>query len=101
MIDPTVGARKLWMVERYETSIAEISSMYAEFEEDFQLFTGSQARHKVHEIWTATHADWKGNIQTGKHFIFIDRIEVYKGDNPYPDLPFVTKYSGFGRITQY
>lgn len=97
MIDPTVGARKLWQVERYETSIAEISSMYAEFEEDFRLFTGSQARHKVHEIWTATHADWKGNIQTGKHFIFIDRIKVFQDDNPYPDLPFVTKYSGFGR----
>lgn len=97
MVDPTVSARKLWFVERYSSSAAEIRSIYARFEEDFRGYTSVTANHLVHELWTADYMAWDGKPVGGKHFVFIDRIMAHKGENPYRDVPFVTKYSGFGR----
>lgn len=97
MLDPTVGSRKLWVIERYEAATADIQDMYAQFEPDFGDFSDSYSRHKVWEFWSATHADYTGKIIDGRHLIFIDEKQVFAGDNPYGDLPYVNKYSGMGR----
>jgi hypothetical protein len=97
MVDPTVGSRKLWIIERYEAATWDIKDMYAQFEPDFGDFSDSYSRHKVWEFWSATHADYTGKIIPGRHLIFIDEKQVFSGDNPYGDLPYIFKYSGYGR----
>ena len=98
MPDPTVGARKKWIIERYETATNEVKEMYAAFNKDFQNLGSDYAKHKVYEIWTADHADWKGAFHKGQHFILIDEKLVNGGDtdSPYPDLPYIVKFSGYG-----
>lgn len=98
MEDPTVGSRKTWIVERYHADVSEVKAMYAKYEMDFRE-QSAWDRHTIHEVWTATRTDWKGKIIQGKHWIFIDKDEssVHEGENPYGDLPYIVKYSGFGR----
>jgi len=96
--DPTVGARKLWIIERYEAVTDEVKDLYAAFEKDFRIIANDYARHRVHEIWTADHADWKGVFHKGQHFVLVDEKLVNEGDtdSPYPDIPYIIKYSGYG-----
>lgn len=97
MVDPTIGPRKLWIVERYNCDISEVRTMYAGYEEELREFP-SYGHFKIHEVWTATHADASGQVHQGKHWVFINDRAVVDGDpNPYGDIPYIVKYSGFGR----
>ena len=97
MADPSIGPRKLWFVERYECDISEIRNQYAGYTDELQGFP-NYGHHKIHEVWTATYADASGEIFPGKHWVFINDQAVVDGDaNPYHDLPYVVKFSGFGR----
>lgn len=97
MMDATLGGRKTWQIERYEAAPADVRNLYAQFVPEWEEFWRATTPRPVHEIWTATRSNYKGEIEEGKHFIFIDRMQVYEGPNPYDDLPYVVKYSGFGR----
>lgn len=97
IVDPSVG-RKLWMIERYQASSDEVTSMYAQWDKDF-VDPRRNRKHKIHEMWTATYATDKGEIVSGRHYIFIDEEFKHEGENPYGFLPYITKYSGFGRET--
>lgn len=98
-VDPTVGGRKTWIVERYESSAMEVRAMYAEFAEEFREYVTVAGSLVVHEVWTATTTDWKGVIHPGHHWVFVDRELANKGDeeNPWGDIPYIVKHSGLGR----
>lgn len=101
LLDPVVGGRKLWLVEMYECSTEEVQDMYAKYEPDFRQVYRFTNKHRIWEIWTATHANWKGEVQEGRHWVFCDERLLNAEDddqtNPYGDLPYVPKYSGHGR----
>jgi hypothetical protein len=95
MEDPTVGVRKLWVIERYHSSIAEVRNTYAiDMPELRDYYSGT---FPIHEVWTATYIDWNGNLVKGKHMVFVNWEVVRDEENPYDELPYVIKYSGFGR----
>jgi len=98
MEDPTVNTRKLWICERYNMSNSEVRSLYSQQVEEFrgQEFWGYNS-YIVHELWTATYRTHAGKLHKGKHWIFINYEKVVEEDSPYDDLPYVLKYSGFGR----
>jgi len=99
IVDPTVG-RKLWLIEQYEASSEEVKNIYAAYEVDFQDRTGgTRHKHRVHEVWTAPWVDWDGTPQEGNHWILVDEEVRHEGVNPYPWLPYIVKFSGFGRET--
>lgn len=95
MEDPTVGTRKLWIIERYRSSLAEVRNTYAIDMEELRDYYGGD--FPVHEVWTATYIDWNGKLIKGKHYVFVNWEVVREEDNPYDELPYVIKYSGFGR----
>lgn len=98
MEDPTIANRKLWICERYVMSNAEVRSLYSQDVEEFrdQNFWGHSS-YNIHELWTATYVDYKGKLHPGKHWVFINYGMVVEEDNPYHNIPYVLKYSGFGR----
>lgn len=96
MEDPTVGPRKLWVVERYQASIAEVRSTYSADVEDLRS-TFWQLEYPVHEVWTATYIGWDGKLHRGKHWVFVNWDMVREEENPYDDVPYIIKHSGFGR----
>ena len=95
MEDPTVATRKLWIIERYNASPEEIRNTYALDSELFRDYW--TASYPVHEIWTATHIDWEGRLHKGHHWVLVNWEVVRDEVNPYDELPYVVKYSGFGR----
>jgi hypothetical protein len=100
MEDPTVSARKLWVIERYELSTSEVQSHYSQEIEEFRLHNRmwwNDGYYKVHEIWTAPYRDHRGKLIKGKHFIFLNYEMVSENDHELTRLPYVIKYSGFGR----
>lgn len=94
--DPTVATRKLWIIERYQSSIAEVANTYSTDVEEFRGYDWYQDV-PVHEVWTATYVDWKGNLKKGRHMVFVNQELRVDDENPYDDLPYVVKYSGYGR----
>lgn len=95
MEDPTVATRKLWIIERYEGVPEEVRATYAL---EYEPLRDYYARgFLVHEVWTATYVDWKGMVHKGKHWVFINWELIREEDNIYGELPYVIKYSGFGR----
>ena len=95
MIDPTTGMRKLWLIERYQSSPQEIQRLYAV---DSALFRdGYNASYPVHEVWTASHISWDGRWHQGWHYVFVNWECVRDEENLYDDLPYSAKYSGYGR----
>lgn len=97
MEDPTMDARKLWVVEKYETSIQEVRNRYYKYDE--ALREPEPYNYTVREVWTATWVDDGGRIHMGKHFVFINETLVEEEDNPFYDVPYVIKHSGFGTET--
>lgn len=100
MEDPTVGGRKLWIIERYEGDIAEVRNTYSLYEEDLRRFEmGSDTGVRVHELWTATYVRPDGTVYQGKHMVFINEDLVHTEDNPTLGLPYFVRHSGYGRET--
>ena len=97
--DPSVGGRKLWMIERYQAATEEVTGMYAKFDEAFRTTMIRGAKHKIHELWTANYIDYKGAFVQGKHWVFVDEEVQLEEDNPWDDLPYKVKGGGFGRDT--
>lgn len=98
MEDPTISARKLWIVERYTMSNAEVRGLYSQQVEEFQNHDfWSSSFYQVHELWTATYVSHTGKLVKGKHWVFINYEAVVEEDSPYDNLPYVLKYSGHGR----
>lgn len=95
MEDPSVSTRKLWIIERYEASVEEIRATYALDVEELREYWA--VSYPVHEVWTATHIDWRGRLVPGKHWVFVNWELVRESDNPSYELPYVVKYSGLGR----
>lgn len=97
MEDPTIHARKLWLIEKYQGDISEIQNYYAGDVEEFRD-TYDPYAYDIYEVWTATYMEpWSGKIHKGKHWVLVNDEVVREEDNPFDDLPFVIKYSGFGR----
>lgn len=92
--DPTMDSRKLWVIEEYGISLSEIRNKYAEFIDE--LRDPEPYDYTVKELWTATWVDWNGEIHTGKHWLFINETLIKTEDNPYLDVPYAIKHSGFG-----
>ena len=93
--DPTMDSRKLWVIEEYGISLSEIRNKYAEFIEELEL--PEPYSYTVKELWTATWIDWNGEVHQGKHWTFINETKVGETeDNPYGEVPYVIKHSGFG-----
>lgn len=97
-VDPTVSSRKLWAMETYEAGTEEVQNRYVNWVDDFRDYRRS-TKHKIYELWTATHVDWKGELKKGRVMIFVDEECVYDEESPYDDLPYIVKYSGLGRET--
>ena len=97
MEDPTMDARKLWVVEKYDSSIQEIRNRLSKYDE--VLLDPEPYSYPVKELWTAWWVDDKGKIHTGKHFVFINETLVDEEENPFWDVPYVIKHSGFGTET--
>lgn len=95
--DPTMDSRKLWVIEKYDSSVEEVRNRFAQYEDFF--LTYEEFDIPVKEVWTATWVDWDGKINYGKHFVFIQNECVLEEDNPYHDVPYVIKHSGFGTET--
>lgn len=96
MEDPTIGPRKLWAIERYQSSPAEVRNYYAKDVEEWRDSYYNLSL-PVHEVWTASYVNHLGEFVQGKRYIFVNYELVDEGDNPYGDLPYIIKYSGFGR----
>lgn len=97
MEDPTIGQRKLWIIERYQGTPEDVRSLYAHLGEEFARFDHWSVSYNIHEVWTATHFDERGNIIEGKHWVFVNHELVIEEENPYGDLPYVWKHGGMGR----
>jgi hypothetical protein len=95
MEDPTVSTRKLWIIERYDASPEEIRNTYAVDSETLREY--HRVSFPVHEVWTATYIDWEGRLHKGWHYVFVNWECIRSEENPYDELPYVVKYSGFGR----
>lgn len=98
MEDMTVSTRKLWVIEQYEMSNAEVRSLFSQEIEEFQSrefwISGSRL---VSEIWTAKYVDSKGKVIEPRHYIMVDQAIVVDEESPFDDIPYVIKYSGMGR----
>lgn len=94
MEDPTMDARKLWCIEKYDTSIDEVRNRFAKHEEI--LRDPNPYNFIIKELWTATWVDWNGRIHLGKHWIFCNETLLEEEENPYHEIPYVIKHSGFG-----
>jgi hypothetical protein len=97
MEDPTMDARKLWVIEKYDTSISEIRNRYAKY--DQVLKEPEPYNYMVKELWTAWWVDDKGKIHPGKHFVFINETLMDTEENPFWEVPYIIKHSGFGTET--
>lgn len=100
MEDPSMDARKLWLVEQYEVSIEEIRNRISQWDEE--LIDPLLRSVNVYELWTATYIDNNGKVHPGRFYVFIneDCVNGENGElNPYWDIPYVVKYSGFGTET--
>ncbi len=95
MEDPTLGPRKLWVIERYQASPAEIRNYYAAHVPEFRDYYNASL--PVHEIWTASYVDFNGEFRQGQRWLFVNYELVDQRDNTHHELPYVIKYSGFGR----
>lgn len=92
--DPSMDARKLWIVEKYDASIEDVRNRFARYDEDIQQPISHDI--PIKEYWSATWVDWNGRIHNGKHMIWLNETLVENEDNPYHDIPYVVKHSGFG-----
>jgi len=101
MEDPNVGGRKLWIIEVYEDSVEEVRNTYGLYDNELVDIDHGNLNDAVtiHELWTAPYLDYDGKPVTGKHFVYISKQLVLQEDNPYPFLPYVVKFSGWGRET--
>lgn len=97
MEDPTMDARKLWVIEKYDSGIQEVRNRFAKYEPDLAL--PEPYSYSIQEIWTAWFVDDKGKIHEGRHFVFINETMVENESNPFWDVPYVIKHSGFGTET--
>lgn len=97
MEDPTMDARKLWVIEKYETSIQEIRNRFVKYDPILEL--PEPYNYNITELWTAWWVDDNGAIHEGRHFIFINEEMVENEPNPFWDVPYVIKHSGFGTET--
>jgi hypothetical protein len=104
--DPTMDSRKLWCIEEYEISIDEIRNKYTQYYDYFLQMV--RLNYTVRELWTATWIDWNGVVHDGWHWIFINETCVNGPENngfkngepnPYHNVPYVIKHSGFGSET--
>lgn len=96
MEDPTMDARKLWVIEKYD-NIQEIRNRLSKYDE--ALVEPEPYNYTVKELWTAWWVDDKGKIHPGRHFVFINETLVEDEENPFWDVPYVIKHSGFGTET--
>ena len=97
MEDPTMDARKLWVIEYYEISNDEIRNRFAGEYKFFREIWPEDVQ--VYEVWTATWVDWNARVHRGKHWVFIQGEKIVEENNPYHDVPYVIKHSGFGTET--
>lgn len=97
MEDPTIGQRKLWVIERYEGTPEDVRSLYAHAGDEFARFDNWSVGYTIHEVWTATHFDERGDLIEGRHWVFVNHEVVIDEENPYGDLPYVWKHGGMGR----
>ena len=95
MIDPTVSSRKLWIIERYQSLPEDVAGIYGLDIEDLRMDYWKKG-YTIHEIWTASHIDARGNERRGKHWVFCNWDMVLEEEHD-GDIPYVVKYSGFGR----
>lgn len=95
--DPTMDSRKLWVIEKYEISIDEVRNRFTEWLPILEM--PEPFNYNVKELWSATYTDWNGNEIQGKHWIFVNSALIVEEDNPYHDIPYVIKHSGFGTET--
>lgn len=95
MEDPSVATRKLWIIERYDATPEDVRNTYSIDSE--MLRERYATSFPVHEVWTATYIDWQGRLHKGWHYVFVNWELVRSEANPYDELPYIVKYSGFGR----
>lgn len=95
MEDPTLGARKLWVIERYQTTPAEVRNYYSRDVPEFRDYYSVSV--PVHELWTASYVGFNGEFVQGKRWLFVNYELVDVVDNHHHELPYIIKYSGFGR----
>ncbi|MFA5936495.1 MAG: hypothetical protein WC822_01310 [Candidatus Paceibacterota bacterium] len=98
MEDPTISGRKLWMCERYTMNNSEVRSLYSvdipEMRE--RDFWGYES-YLIHELWTMPYVDFKGRYEPGRQFIFVNYECVEEREHGLRRLPYILKYSGYGR----
>lgn len=99
MEDPTVGSRKMWLIEKYEMGGDEVQNQYADYINEFQDIGPATIKYQVHEVWTASRITPRGEWQQGKHWVFVNRELRVEEDNTFDRLPYVVKYVGLGRET--
>lgn len=95
--DPSLDARKLWAIELYELSVDEVRNRFAKYEPMFDMMEPFD--FNIREIWTATYVTENGSVREGRHWVFINDqpMNGEEGEpNPYHDIPYVIKHSGFG-----
>lgn len=100
MEDPSMDARKLWIIEQYDSGLEEVRNRYSQW---YSLLEDPlQRSFNVYEMWTATYVDDNGGVHPGRFYVFINE-ECVNGDNgemnPFWDIPYVVKHSGFGTET--
>lgn len=96
MEDPTVGGRKLWVIERYQGRATEVANTYSVDVEDFRT-SMFQRDIIIHEIWSAAYVDYRGRPTPGRHWVFANNQLIRNDENPSGVLPYIIKYSGYGR----
>lgn len=96
MEDPAVGGRKLWLIERYRYSPEEVRQQYSWLIPELRV-PQQGISYDIHELWTAEWVDWAGKYREAKHYVFVNWDCILEEKNPYGFLPYVVKYSGFGR----
>lgn len=97
MEDPTLDSRKLWVIERYDTTITEVRNRYMYLFPELSYEPYIELNYEIHEMWTASYVDEDGRYHQGKHYTFLNREVRDVEDNEYDEVPYVIKYSGFGR----
>lgn len=99
MEDPTVGSRKMWVIEKYEFTGDEVRNQYADYVEEFQDIGPGAIKYQIHEVWTASRVTPSGGWEQGRHWVFLNREMRVDEENTFDRLPYVIKYVGLGRET--
>ena len=99
--DPTVGGKKLWVVEKYEMGLAEVLTWFKEaidkeFGPEWWQRAMPNESYMLYEFWSGDWFEPNGKFHQGKHVVYINEDAIIEEANPYTDIPYTIKYSGFG-----